>query len=157
MNADTQLLTRMIPMLEAAVGGTQVSMAAGDLLRELKDHLRGCDAARAQRDHSGPEVIVAAPKAQTGFFDATGKPILIGDVFEFEFNNYYPAVRSVVEWDKRGGAFIHRWKFASGGGGCSLNAAEFNKLKVVGNVFDDPACLYPAEPTEHPFAPKTPR
>lgn len=43
MNPNTALLTRLVPLLEAAAAGEQVSMAAGDLLREVNACLTASD------------------------------------------------------------------------------------------------------------------
>lgn len=77
--------------------------------------------------------------------DASDKRIRVGDVFEWRGNDAYPTIRSVVRWESRYGAFIHEWKYESGGGGSSLNAEAFSKLTVIGNVFDDASLLYPAK------------
>lgn len=82
-----------------------------------------------------------APKANTGMKDSTGKAVLVGDVFEWKGGDSYPLIRSVVRWEPRYGAYLHKWDYEGGGGASSVNAEGFKDLRVIGNVFDDPTLV----------------
>jgi hypothetical protein len=121
------------------------SLGASPKWLRLGEHASAEVLALAASRSKGYASVGFGPKEWTGLKDVNGIPVLVGDVFEWTGNKAFPVIRSVVHWEPSFGAFIHAWRFESGGGGNSINGETFAKMQVVGNIFDDAQCIWPAK------------
>ena len=85
----------------------------------------------------------------TGVNDAHGNPILEGDIVMTQAGENYPQAPGVVEWDRSLAAFILTGRFkGSYNVWRTQNLGGVRKYSVIGNVFETPELLTPAEPLD---------